>query len=108
MSYVTADFTSHLYITGEMYVPQKCGPDNKIEKGPGYFTVTATGGTWPTDGVCTVYDAQPIPAAQQGGSYIVSAQVNSVKGHKDGIKMGHPGIMYNAKDSNNYDLLYFR
>ena len=70
-------------------------------KSAGFFTLSATGAKWPADGFCSVYDDEPVQ--QQRGSYKVSADLYNVN-----TKVGHPGVMYNAKDNNNYDFVYFR
>ena len=40
-------------------------------------------------------------------AYSVSAEILNQMGWK-GINSGHPGLLYNALDENNFDFVYFR
>ena len=86
------------FLAGSEFVPQKCGPKNGVSsEEDGSFSVHVTGNKWPQDGMCSVL-AQDTDAA-----YTISAEL-----YNHDKYVGHPGIMYNAKDNDNFDFVYFR
>ena len=61
-------------------------------------------GTWPDDGFCRVLPEKEINA---GDSYTMTVELMNVIS-ATGVNAGHPGVMYNVMDENNFDLVYFR
>ena len=55
-------------------------------------------------GFCRVFCKDEINA---GEPYTLTVDLLNVFGWK-GAKSGHPGVMYNVIDQNNFDILYFR
>ncbi len=68
------------------------------------YEVNADHGTWPADGFCRVLPEMEINA---GDSYTMTVELMNVIGWS-GVDSGHPGVMYNVIDENNFDLVYFR
>ena len=62
--------------------------------------VDATGGTWPADGMCSVLDPH---TGANDAAYTITADIYNVN-----TNLGHPGVMYNAQDNDNFDFVYFR
>jgi TPR repeat protein len=85
--------------TGAAYQSKACGPQNMIQKTPDYFSLFATGARWPQDGFCAVFNNLEMTK----NSYSASVEL-----YNENSNGGHPGIMYNAQDINNYDFVYFR
>ena len=56
-----------------------------------------------SSGICRAL-AQPIVASQ---AYTVSAEILNEAGWK-GVNSGHPGLLFNAIDENNFDFVYLR
>ena len=69
------------------------------------YTISGKGGKWSSAGVCSAYDSQLLPGVVEVGSYIVSVDFYHVAGDSD---RGYPGVMYNAKDLDNFDYIFFR
>ncbi|XP_048590626.1 uncharacterized protein LOC116613216 [Nematostella vectensis] len=70
---------------------------------PGYYLLDADHGSWPRSGFCRTLLKPALP----GSSYRVSAKFLNLIG-RDGVNFGHLGLMFNAKDINNFDFVYFR
>ena len=60
--------------------------------------------TTSTKGICRVLSQ---PADQSFQAYMVSAELLNQAGWQ-GINSGHPGVLFNAVDENNFDFVYFR
>ena len=75
-----------------------------ISEAANSYEVNANHGSWPADGFCRVIPSQVVDAAN---SYSLTVQLMNVIGH-GGVNSGHPGVMYNFIDENNFDVLYFR
>ena len=76
----------------------------KVESLPGYTLVDANHGSWPKDGFCRVL----VPMANNiHGAYKLTVELYNQNGWT-GVNSGHPGIIYNVIDMNNFDFVYFR
>ena len=69
-----------------------------------YFQLDANHGKWPASGFCSAVNDKD---TLNSNKYAVSAQLFNKIGHA-GINSGHLGLLFNAKDGNNYDFVYFR
>ena len=78
---------------------------SKIVRDGDMYTIFGKGGKWSIAGVCSAYDSQVLPGVFEVGSYIVSVDFYHVAG--DGNR-GYPGVMYNTKDLDNFDYIFFR
>ena len=67
-----------------------------------YYKVNADHGSWP--GFCRVISKVEINDSE---SYTLTVEIMNVNG-RDGVNFGHPGVMYNVVDENNFDVVYFR
>ena len=71
------------------------------------FTTTLTAG-WPgfsSDGFCrSICDGRVLVSLSPYTLFVNLISVSS----RSGNKYGHPGIMYNVHDMNNYDFVYIR
>jgi len=70
-------------------------------KNPLFYKLDATTST---NGTCRVLSQ---PADQSLQAYEVSAELRNQAGWQ-GINSGHPGILFNAVDENNFDFVFFR
>ena len=68
------------------------------------YEVDANHGEWPSDGFCRVLSQVEINA---GDSYTMTVQLLNVRSSR-GVDFGHPGVMYNVINEDNFDLIYFR
>ena len=68
-----------------IHVSKRC---KRVVELPGYTKVDAAHGRWPQDGFCQV----------DMYNFIGSG----------GVNYGHPGVLLNAEDQDNYDFVYFR
>lgn len=68
------------------------------------YEVNADHGTWPDDGFCRVLPGKELNARDP---YTMTVELMNVIG-KDGVDSGHPGVIYNVVDENNFDFVYFR
>ena len=75
-----------------------------ISQATNSYEVNADNNTWPDDGFCRVLPGKEINA---GDSYMLKVELMNVIG-KNGVNFGHPGVMYNVIDENNFDLVYYR
>ena len=69
-----------------------------------YFVLDANHGRWPANGFCSALNEED---TFNGNKYVISAQLFNKIGW-NGVNSGHLGLLYNAKDENNYDFVYFR
>ena len=69
------------------------------------YVLTARGdGKWPEDGFSIVLDNPPTAEEyKEGGSYYISVDIKVEQ-----AKEGRAGVMYNAKDMENFDFAFFR
>lgn len=70
-----------------------------VSKTASFVEMIGTGGTWPSAGFCRTMISKSIA----GSSYSISVKLFNVRS-----STGHLGILYNAKDINNFDFVYFR
>lgn len=68
------------------------------------YEVNADHGSWPADGFCRVISKVEITDSE---SYTLTVEIKNVVG-AEGMNSGHPGVMYNVVDENNFDVVYFR
>lgn len=71
-------------------------------KFPSYYKLDATTAT--KGPMCRALSQ---PADQSSQTYMVSAELLNQAGWQ-GINSGHPGVLFNAADENNFDFVYFR
>lgn len=69
----------------------------------GYFVLDANHGSWPASGFCQAISTKNI----QTNSYQVAVQLLNHQGWQ-GANSGHLGLIYNIKNTGNYDFVYFR
>ena len=69
-----------------------------------FYKVNADHGSWSVDGFCRVISKVEITDSE---SYTLTVEIMNVEG-RDGVNFGHPGVMYNVVDENNFDFVYFR
>ena len=69
-----------------------------------HFVLDANHGSWPKDGFCSALNEE---VKLNTENYAISAQLFNKIGW-NGVNSGHLGILYNAKNSKNYDFVYFR
>ncbi|KAK3755755.1 hypothetical protein QZH41_019992, partial [Actinostola sp. cb2023] len=72
-----------------------------VSKFPSYVQMVGKGGSWPSVGFCRTL----IGASVSGSAYAISVSLYNLQGRSG---YGHLGILYNAKDINNFDFVYFR
>ena len=75
----------------------------QVDELPGYTKVDAAHGRWPQDGFCQVAYLRDGSTS----SYQLSVDMYNFIG-RDGVNFGHPGVLLNAEDQDNYDFVYFR
>ena len=68
------------------------------------YEVNADHGSWAADGFCRVLPEKELNA---GEPYTMEVELMNVIG-SGGVNYGHPGVLYNAIDENNFDVVYFR
>lgn len=61
-------------------------------------------GSWPGDGFCRALRMDEI---NTGDPYTLTVDLFNVDGLL-GVNSGHPGVMYNVIDENNFDFVFFR
>lgn len=79
-----------------------------VENDDQIYTVNASYGRWPDDGFCrTLLDSGDVSAHDHIDAYKISADlyVPEVKGFSDDVYLG---VLFNAKDENNFDFVSFR
>ena len=74
-----------------------------VDELPGYTKVDAAHGCRPQDGFCQVAYLRDGSTS----SYQLSVDMYNFIG-RDGVNFGHPGVLLNAEDQDNYDYVYFR
>ena len=70
-----------------------------------FYEVNADHGSWPGDGFCRVISKVEI---NDGEPYTMTVKIMNVVGYGGVVDSGHPGVMYNVIDENNFDAVYFR
>ena len=83
-----------------MFQLERC---EKLSRNGEVHALIAKGGGWPEGGICSVYNAKTAAHADDGDSYAVHASL-----YNDHEVEGFLGLMYNAKDADNYDFVIFR
>ena len=68
------------------------------------YEINADHGAWPGDGFCRVILEKD---TKTGGPYTVEVELLNVV-RPSIVYYGHPGVMYNIVDENNFDFIYFR
>ena len=80
-----------------------CVDVNPDEEGT-VHVVNADHGVWPASGFCRVIFEQDIKAV---GPYVLDIELlNTVR--PGIVYWGHPGVIYNVVDEDNFDFVYFR
>lgn len=75
-----------------------------ISEATNSYEVDARHGSWPSSGFCRVLHKEEINA---GDPYTMTVELMNAIG-TGGVNYGHPGVMYNVIDENNFDVVYFR
>ena len=75
----------------------------QVDELPGYTKVDAAHGRWPQDGFCQVAYLRDGSTS----SYQLSVDMYNFIG-RGRVNYGHPGVLLNAEDQDNYDFVYFR
>ncbi|KAL9974432.1 hypothetical protein ACROYT_G011462 [Oculina patagonica] len=88
-------------IVPQLHVSKKCA---KTVEFPDYVKLDADHGKWPQDGFC---QATYLKDGGQSTDYQLSVDLFNFMGWK-GVDSGHPGVLFNAEDQDNYDFVYFR
>ena len=70
-----------------------------------YYEVNADHGSWPNDGFCRVISKVEI---NDGEPYTMTVEIMNEVGYGGDVNQGHPGVIYNVIDENNFDVVYFR
>ena len=83
-----------------IHVSKRC---KRVVELPGYTKVDAAHGRWPQDGFCQVAYLRDGSTS----SYQLSVDMYNFIG-SGGVNYGHPGVLLNAEDQDNYDFVYFR
>ncbi|CAH3133738.1 unnamed protein product [Porites lobata] len=83
-----------------IHVSKRC---KRVVELPGYTKVDAAHGRWPQDGFCQVAYLRD----HSTSSYQLSVDMYNFIGWR-GANSGHPGVLLNAEDQDNYDFVYFR
>ena len=65
----------------------------------------ADAGSWPAAGFCRVQHHDTLSGTVT--KYQLSVRLYNIRS-KTGANAGHPGVMYNVKDIDNFDFVYFR
>ena len=68
------------------------------------YQVNADQGSFNTHGFCRVV---PKGVVSAGVPYTMTVHLLNVIG-SGGVHFGHPGVIYNVIDENNFDFMYFR
>ena len=68
------------------------------------YELDASHSSWTGDGFCRVLRKEEINA---GDPFTMSVELLNVIGNGQ-VNKGHPGVIYNAVDENNFDFVYFR
>ena len=67
-----------------------------------FYEVNANHGSWPADGFCRVISKVEITDSEP---YILTVEIMNVFGSHGLTDFGHPGVMYNVVDENNFDAI---
>lgn len=68
------------------------------------YEVDASRSSWPADGFCRILHKERINA---GHPYTMTLELFNVIGNGV-VDLGHPGMIYNVIDENNFDFVFFR
>ena len=93
----------HSCVTESTYQATGCVADSTFDDSADYCVLNAAHGHWPADGFCRILDPQSLDTKD----YAISVDLYNNQGWS-GEQSGHPGVFYNAKDANNFDVIYFR
>ena len=88
-------------LDGEQFTVSAVANCKTMIKYPSYYKLDAT---TTTKSMCRVLSQ---PANQSSQTYMVSVELLNQAGWQ-GINSGHPGVLFNALDENNFDFVYFR
>ena len=88
-------------LDGEQFTVSAVANCRTMIKYPSYYKLDAT---TTTKCMCRVLSQ---PANQSSQAYMVSVELLNQAGWQ-GINSGHPGVLFNALDENNFDFVYFR
>ena len=88
-------------IVPQRLVKKRCA---NVVQLPGYVKLDADHGRWPQDAFCQVAYLKDVG---QSTNYQLSVDLFNFIG-RDGPNLGHPGVLFNAEDQDNYDFVYFR
>ena len=95
-------FSFFIYeIDGKQFTVYAVANCKTMIKYPLFYKLDATTST---SGMCRALSR---PADQSLQAYMVSAELLNEAGWQ-GINSGHPGVLFNAVDENNFDFVYFR
>lgn len=67
-----------------------------------YYEMNADLPSWPSDGICAAL-LSTVPVTS--GKYVFSVSLNNYDGFSN---YGNPGVLYNALDTDNYDMVSFK
>ena len=82
---------------------QNCNKMDSNASPHSYTVYSKSGIQWPKNGICTVYNTKIDADADKPDSYSISASFYNTRTNN-----GYMGLMFNAKDADNFDFVYFR
>ena len=82
------------------FTTKNCGTSNRVHYWNGKFLLNTEGGSWYTNGWCTVLDNGQTDT--NDNSYTLSAALFA-----DNEEKGHLGLAYNVQDIDNFDFIYY-
>ena len=85
----------------QIRIPHTVSSCKSVTKFSSYVQMVGGPGSWPTAGFCRTLMTKSV----SGSDYSISVSLYNEKGRSN---IGHLGILYNAKDMNNFDFVYFR
>ena len=91
-------------MAAELPTPVNCVSLTKLSVDTAYEVDANHGGVWPSGGFCRVLSQAQVNA---GDPYTMTVQLLNVIS-SDGVDFGHPGVVYNVVDDDNFDVAYFR
>lgn len=99
------------YINKILFRKFQIAPQNRFSKRcadvvefPDFVKLDAGLGTWPNDGFCQIAFLKD---AGQSTNYQLTVKLYNFMG-RDQQNFGHPGVLFNTEDQDNYDFVYFR
>ena len=94
-------------MTAELPTAVNCANLTKLSVDNTY-EVDATYGNWSSyNGFCLVNVLSKVDWINAGDPYTMTVQLLNVIG-SGGVDLGHPGVMYNVIDEDNFDTAFFR